>query len=76
MVHTRAIEDAVLDIPEGSVGRGHACGQALHGNPPPPPPPRLSVSIEQLLRTQNELMGVLVQNEVRCGVECSQHHRH
>jgi hypothetical protein len=66
MAHTTAVEDAVLDIPEGSVdcGRGH--GQAPRGNPRPPPlcPP---VSIEQLLATQNEIMSVLKENEARRG---------
>jgi hypothetical protein len=49
MVHTRATEDAEIDIPEGSIGCGYGRGQAPHGNPPPPPPPRPHVSIEQLL---------------------------
>jgi hypothetical protein len=57
----------MLDIPEGFTGRG---------NPMPPPPPHPTVSIEQLLATQNQLMGALVQNEARRGVECPQHHRH
>jgi hypothetical protein len=41
-----------------------------------PPPPHPLVSIEQLLETQNELMGVLVQNEARRGVERPQQHHH
>jgi hypothetical protein len=45
MVHTRTSEDSILDIPEGSVGRGH--GQAPRDSAPPPPP----VSLEQLLAT-------------------------
>jgi hypothetical protein len=76
MLRTRAIEDVVLEIPKGSAGRGHGRWQAPHGNPPPPPPPRPPVSIEQLLAMQNELMGVLVQNEVCRGVERPQHHHH
>jgi hypothetical protein len=28
MVRTRAIEDAMFDIPEGSAGRGCGCGHA------------------------------------------------
>jgi hypothetical protein len=57
----QAAEDVMLDIPEGSAGRGRGCGQVLHANPPPPPP--LSpVSIDDLLATQNELMRVLVRN--------------
>jgi hypothetical protein len=34
----------------------------------PPPPPPLSVSIERLLATQNELMRVLMENLVQCEV--------
>jgi hypothetical protein len=74
MVRTRATEDATLDIPEGSDGRGHGCGQVLHANPPPPPP-RAPVSIEDLLATQNELMRVLMHNEANRGEERLQHHR-
>jgi hypothetical protein len=62
------------DIPEGSAGRGHGCGQAPHDNPLPPPP-RTPVSIEELMATHNELMRVLVQNEVHHGVDRPQHHR-
>jgi hypothetical protein len=69
MVHTRAVEDATLDIPEDSVGRGRGHGKALCDIPLPPPPPHPTVSIEQLLATQNELMSVLVLNEVHHGVE-------
>jgi hypothetical protein len=43
MVHTRTSKDAILDIPEGFVGRGR--GQVPRGGAPPPPP----VSLEQLL---------------------------
>jgi hypothetical protein len=48
MVRTRTSEDPILDMPEGSTGRGR--GQATRGNasPPPPHPP---VSLEQLLVT-------------------------
>jgi hypothetical protein len=35
MVHTRTSEDPILDIPEGSVRRGH--GQVPRGGAPPPP---------------------------------------
>jgi hypothetical protein len=48
MVHTRTSEDPILNIPEGSVGRG--CGQVPRGGVPPPSP-RSSVSLEQLLAT-------------------------
>jgi hypothetical protein len=74
MVQTRVVEDAAPDIPEGFVGRGRGRGQAPRDNPPPPPP-RVSISIEELLETQNELMRVLVQNEAHRGVDHPQHHR-
>jgi hypothetical protein len=45
MVRTRTYDDAILDIPKGSVGRGR--GQVPRGGAPPPPP----VSLEQLLAT-------------------------
>jgi hypothetical protein len=48
MVHTRTSEDLILDIPEGSAGRG--CGQVPRGNAPPPPP-HPPVRLEQLLVT-------------------------
>jgi hypothetical protein len=53
MVHTRTSEDPILDIPKGSVRCG--CGQVPRGGAPPPPP-HPSVSLEQLLATQNDLM--------------------
>jgi hypothetical protein len=53
MVYTRTSEDPILSIPEGSAGHGR--GQVQHGNAPPPPP-RLSICLEQLLATQNDLM--------------------
>jgi hypothetical protein len=67
MVHTRTSEDAILDIPEGSVGRGR--GQVPRGGapPPPPPPPPPPVSLEQLLATQNDLMRSLIENDERRG---------
>jgi hypothetical protein len=74
MVRTRAAKDAVLDIPEGSAGRGRGGGQAPHANPMPLPP-RAPVSIEELMATQNELMRILVQNEAHRGVDHPQHHR-
>jgi hypothetical protein len=64
MVHTRTSEDSILDIPEGSVGRGH--GHAPRDSAPPRPP----VSLEQLLATQNDLMRRLVENDERHGAEC------
>jgi hypothetical protein len=62
MVRTRTTDDDVLDIPEGFAPRRRGRGQPSHGNAPPPPPHR-SVSLEQLLATQNELMTLLIQNE-------------
>jgi hypothetical protein len=66
MVHTRTSEDPILDIPEGSVGRG--CGQVPRSNAPPPPP-RSLVNLEQLLATLNDLMWRLVENDERHGAE-------
>jgi hypothetical protein len=68
MVNTRTYEDSILNIPEGSVGRGH--GQVPRGGAPPPPP-RPPISLEQLLPTQNDLMRI-VENDERCGTECQQ----
>jgi hypothetical protein len=56
----------MLDLPEGSAGRGR--GQVPHANSPPPPP-RAPISIEDLLATQNELMRVLMRNEANHGVD-------
>jgi hypothetical protein len=72
MVRTRATEDDMLDIPEGSAPRGCGHGQPSHGNAPPPPP-HPPVSLEQLLGTQNEFMTLLIQNEARRGAKCPQH---
>jgi hypothetical protein len=52
--------DSVLDIPKGSIGRGH--GQVPRGGAPPPPP-HMPVSLEQLLAMQNDLMRRLVEND-------------
>jgi hypothetical protein len=68
MVCIKTFEDPILDIPEGSAGRGH--GQAPRGNAPPPPHP--PVSLEQRLVTQNGLMRMLVENDEHCGAERSQ----
>jgi hypothetical protein len=69
MVHTRTSEDPILNIPEGSAGRG--CGQVPRGSAPPPPPHPL-VSLEQLLATQNDLMRRLVENDEHHGAKCQQ----
>jgi hypothetical protein len=69
IVHTRTSEDPILNIPEGSTGRGR--GQAPRDNAPPPTP-RPSVSLEQLLATQNDLMRLIVENETRHVVERQQ----
>jgi hypothetical protein len=66
MVHTRTSENSILNIPEGSIGRG--CGQVPRGGAPPRPP----VSLEQLLAMQNDLMRRLVENDERHGAECQQ----
>jgi hypothetical protein len=75
MVRTRATDDDMLDISEGSALHGRGRGQPPHGNAPLPPP-RPPVSLEHLLATQNELMTLLIQNETHRGVECPQHPRH
>jgi hypothetical protein len=66
MVRIRTSEDSILDIPEGSVERGH--GQVPRDSAPPPPP-RPPVSVEQLLATQNDLMRRLVENNEHRGAE-------
>jgi hypothetical protein len=65
-MRTRTSEDVILDIPEGSVGRGR--GQVPCGGAPPPPP----VSLEQLLATQNDLMRRLIENDEHRGAERQQ----
>jgi hypothetical protein len=75
MVHTRATDDDVIDIPKRTAPRGCGHGQPPRGNAPPPPP-RPPVSLKQLLAMQNELMTLLIQNETRRGVERPQHPRH
>jgi hypothetical protein len=69
MVHTRAFEDPILEIPEESVRRGRGqvpCGGA------PPPPPHPPISLEQLLATQNDLMRRLVESDECYGAEHQQ----
>jgi hypothetical protein len=61
MLCTRTSEDPILDIPEGSAGRGR-------GNAPPCPP----VSLEQLPAMQNDLMRRLVENDEHHGAERQQ----
>jgi hypothetical protein len=67
MVRTRTFEDSILDIPEGSVGRGH--GQVPRDSAPPPPP-LPPISLEQLLAMQNDLVRRLVENDDNRGDEC------
>jgi hypothetical protein len=55
-------------FPEGSTPHGRGHGQPPHGNASPPPSCP-SVSLEQLLATQDELMTLLIQNETRYGAE-------
>jgi hypothetical protein len=69
MVRIRTFEDSILDIPEGSIGRGH--GQVPRDGAPPPPP-HLPISLEQLLATQNDLMRRLVENDEHRGAACQQ----
>jgi hypothetical protein len=65
IVRTRT-GDFTQDAPEPSNARAGAAMNELHnaacGTPPPTPPPPPSVSFEQLLATQNELMRVLTEN--------------
>jgi hypothetical protein len=75
MLRMRAIDDDMLNIPEGSAPRGHGRGQPSRGNAPPPPP-HPPVSLEQLLDTQNQLMTMLIQNEARHGAERPQYPRY
>jgi hypothetical protein len=75
MMCTRTTNDDMLDIPEGSAPRGRGHGQPSLGNAPPPPL-HPSVSLEQLLAIQNELMTLLIQNEARHGAEHPQHPRY
>jgi hypothetical protein len=72
--------DFTRDVPESSNARAREaaigpCGAAPTGprgaTPEPPPPlslPPPPVSFEQLLATQNELMRVLMNNLMHCGV--------
>jgi hypothetical protein len=69
MVRTRSSENPILDIPEGSIGRG--LGQVPCGGAPSPPR-RPPISLEQLLATQNGLMRRLVENDERRGAEHQQ----
>jgi hypothetical protein len=66
MVHTTTSEDSILDIPKGSVGRGH--GQVPRGSAAPPPP----ISLEQLLAMQNNMMRRLIKNDEYHGAERQQ----
>jgi hypothetical protein len=66
MVRTRTFEELNRDSPEGSLRRGR--GQVPRGGAPPPP----SVSLEQLLATQNDLMRTLVENDECHGAEHQQ----
>ena len=75
MVRTRANEDDMLHIAEGSPPHGRDRGQPSRGNAPPPPPHQ-PVSLEQLLATQNELMTLLIQNEPRRRAEHPHHPRY
>jgi hypothetical protein len=76
MVHTRSIEDHVLDIPKLLVGHGQAPLILPRGPALPPPLPHPQVSIEQLLAMKNDLMRRLVENDEHRGAGRPQHHHH
>jgi hypothetical protein len=69
MVRTRTFEEMSLHSPEGSARCGR--GQVPRGSAPPPPH-RPSVSLEQLLATQNDQIRRLIENDERCGAERQQ----
>jgi hypothetical protein len=66
MGYARTCEDPILNIPEGSVGRGRS--QASCGNAPP----HALVSLEQLLATQSDLVCLIVENEMCHVAKCPQ----
>jgi hypothetical protein len=69
MVHMRT-GDFTQDVPESSNAHAGAATNELRnaarGTPPPPLPPLPSMSLEQLLAMQNELLRVLTENLVQC----------
>jgi hypothetical protein len=76
MVRT-CIGNFAPDVPESLNARARAAATGPHGPapelPPPSPPPPPSVSIEQLLATQNKLMRVLMENLMHRGVHQPHH---
>jgi hypothetical protein len=74
MVRTRT-GDFALDMPESLNARARAAATRPQGPAPelPPPPPPSPMSLEQLLAMQNELMWVLTENLMHCGVHQSHH---
>jgi hypothetical protein len=73
MVHTRITEETIFNIPRPSTSCGQASRGPPHGNAPPSPIPHPSISLKQLLATQNKLMRMLIENDAHRGVGCSQH---
>jgi hypothetical protein len=67
MVHTRATEEVILNILEGSAGRGR--GQVPRANAPPHPPD----SLEQLLMENETRRGLTASNpDSKTGIPCTQ----
>jgi hypothetical protein len=69
MVRTKTFEDTTIDIPKGSARRG--LGQVPRGNAPPMPPCP-PVSLEQLVKTHNDLMHLIMENEMHHGADSQQ----
>jgi hypothetical protein len=62
MVHTRAAKEVMLNVLESSTRCGR--GQAPRANTPLPLPPHPSISLEQPLATQYDMMRLLMENEM------------
>jgi hypothetical protein len=62
MVHTRAAKEIMLNVLESSTRCGR--GQAPRANTPLPLPPHPSISLEQPLATQYDMMRLLMENEM------------
>jgi hypothetical protein len=65
MVSTCSRNFALGELSASGVWVGASGPHRTTSAPPPPPPPPPSVSIEQLLATQNDLMRMLMENLVQ-----------